>query len=155
MIISGTFSKLSFALYGQVVTPEPAPALLDRPISVPSAPQSRVPPSIHVATFSDPTTLAINLLKLVPEYEPDLPQVTRLMFCVKPNNDEWASSDFPYHGSPLEIAEDFDLELASDMASRLVSASEESITTFAERVKEALGPKARCLHYILTASITL
>ncbi|KIY73864.1 hypothetical protein CYLTODRAFT_152907 [Cylindrobasidium torrendii FP15055 ss-10] len=142
MIISGSFTKLSFALYGQVVAPEPPIAVSAyHPLSIPSAPRSLLPPSIHVAALSDPTTLAASLLKLVPDYEPDLPQVTRLMFCLKPNNDEWASSDFPYHGSPLDIPDNFDLELASDMASRLVNASKESMTIFAQRIKEALGPK--------------
>lgn len=142
MILKCSFQVLSFALYGETVSQPSPPPTLYEPIPIPTVDPLPLPDAIDPANAPDPTSLATHLLKMIPD-APPLSLVIRLMFCLKPTDDDWEDPAFPYHGTSLEIPEDFDLELAGDLISRPVrkETSEDAISTFAKSVGDLIGPK--------------
>jgi hypothetical protein len=145
MIVKGPFQSLSLAIYGETVSesateippyvPKPLPAVEPRPLSQ----------AVDPSRMLDPTTLAKQLLSLIPD-SPPLALVIRLMFCLKPTNDDWDLPDFPYLHADLEAEfTDFDLEAALLCTAKPVrdDISYEALSAFATKVAESVGPKVR------------
>lgn len=133
---------MSMAIYGEVVTDATAsvtpytPGLLQLPDPV------SISPALDLANASDPTCLARQLLALIPD-PPSLNLVIRLMFCLKPPNDDWDLPEFPHLYSDLNEEDmDIDLDSAFRCLSRPVAedASVESLQRFAEKIADAIGP---------------
>ncbi|KAH9927088.1 uncharacterized protein BXZ73DRAFT_49012 [Epithele typhae] len=136
MIIKGAFESISMAIYGEVASELPAAPKTYEPRPLPSLSSSPLPPALDPANSRDPTQLARKLLKLIPD-APDLELAIRLLFCLKPHNDEWDLPEFPHIHSDLdEDVPEFDLEKALDMTKRPVSddISSEVVSRFAEKV---------------------
>ncbi|KAH0587983.1 hypothetical protein H2248_006727 [Termitomyces sp. 'cryptogamus'] len=141
MILKGKFTKLSIAIYGDVVSDVPPKERHEaRPLpSVEPVPLSK---AIDPSSSSDPTFLAKKLLALMPD-APPLPLVIRLMFCLKPSNDDWDLPDFPYLHADLESLDDEELsiEAINDLLSRPVhdEVTEEELSAFAAKVAECIS----------------
>ncbi|KAF9236224.1 hypothetical protein BU15DRAFT_89269 [Melanogaster broomeanus] len=142
MIVRGDFESVSMAIYGEISS-EPALAVtsytpgllqLSDPVSI--------SPALDLAKAPDPTYLAKQLLALIPD-APPLNIVIRLMFCLKPPNDDWDLPEFPHLYSDLSEEElDIDLDSAFRCLSRPVADDIplESLQRFAEKVADAIGP---------------
>ena len=142
MIVRGDFESVSMAIYGELVadaTPSATsytPGLLQLPEPV------SISPALDLANASDPTCLARQLLALIPD-APSLNLVIRLMFCLKPPNDDWDLPEFPHLYSDLNEEDmDIDLDSALRCLSRPVAedVSVEALQRFAEKIADAIGP---------------
>ncbi|OBZ70476.1 hypothetical protein A0H81_09740 [Grifola frondosa] len=136
MIVRGNFQFVSMAIYGDVVSEMPSPSLVYELKPLPSVEPIAIAPALDPANSRDPTNLARQLLRLIPD-APELPLVIRLMFCLKPSSEDWDLPEFPYlHPDLDEEAADFDLEKAYNLTSKPVPdyASHEQLRQFAERV---------------------
>jgi hypothetical protein len=147
MIVKGAFQSISIAIYGEIVS-EPAaevPAYEPKPLpTVDPRPLSR---AVDPSSMLDPTRLANQLLSLIPD-SPPLSLVVRLMFCLKPSNDDWDLPEFPYLHADLDAADtepQFDLETALLCTAKPVrdDISYESLSAFATKIAESVGPKVR------------
>lgn len=141
MIARGTFQSVSMAIYGDVVSEMPPPSLTYEPKAIPSFDPIPLSNALDPSNFRDPTRLALQLLELIPD-APPLSLIIRLMFCLKPSNDDWDLPEFPYLYADLD--EDFsDLEKAFRLTSRPVAdtTSHASFARFSEAVARSLGPK--------------
>ncbi|KAG8218983.1 hypothetical protein J3R82DRAFT_4726 [Butyriboletus roseoflavus] len=152
MIVRGDFESVSMAIYGEVVTDAIAsvtsytPGLLHLPEPV------SVSPPLDLANAADPTCLARQLLTLIPD-APSLNLVIRLMFCLKPPNDDWDLPEFPHLYSDLNEEDmDIDLDTAFRCLSRPVAedASVESLQRFAEKIADAIGPMDDTQAYLVS-----
>lgn len=145
MIVKGAFTKVSMAIYGDIVsdaTPEDSPPSYT-PSSLPTIEPTPLAPAIDPANSDDPTQLAKQLLDLIPD-APPLALVVPLMFCIKPSNEHWDLPEFPYLYADLdEDVADFDLEKACELTSTPVAddVSYEILQRFSDRVADAVGPK--------------
>lgn len=143
------------AIYGDVASELP---------SFPTSPTSHIPavlppltptplsPVLDPANSADPTTLTCNLLSLIHD-APPLPLVIRLMFCLKPTNDDWDLPEFPYiHPDLAHDPDDFDLDYAYELTGQPVAddISLEVLQRFADRVVEAIEPKVRAQYEYAT-----
>ena len=143
MIVKGAFESVSMAIYGDVVSEMPPPSLTYEPKAIPSFDPIPLSSALDPSNFRDPTKLALQLLELIPD-APPLPLVIRLMFCLKPSNDDWDLPEFPYLYADLD--EDFsDLEKACRLTSRPVAdtTSHASFARFSEAVARSVGPKVK------------
>lgn len=105
-------------------------------------------PALDLAISLNPTALAEQLLGLMPSPTP-LPLLVRLMFCLKPEEEDWDNPDFPYVYSSFEATlSDDDVENeVFDLGSLVQSVSKplkddvspESLTEFAGKMKDLLG----------------
>jgi hypothetical protein len=135
------------AIYGDVlgerletVEYEPKPLKLLSPIPL--------FPALDLAISPSPTALAEQLLRLMPSPTP-LPLLIRLMFCLKPEEEDWDNPNFPYVYSNFETAlndddfenEVFDLESLVQSVSKPLKddISAESLTDFAGKMKDLVG----------------
>lgn len=147
MIVKGDFTKLSMAIYGDVASELPSSPSYHvpqagEPLSVTPLPLS---PALDPANSADPTTLTRSLLSLIPD-APPLPLVIRLMFCLKPANDDWDLPEFPYlHPDLDDDPVDFDLDYVYEMTGQPVADDVplEVLQRFADRVADAIEPKVR------------
>ncbi|THV08220.1 hypothetical protein K435DRAFT_3799 [Dendrothele bispora CBS 962.96] len=145
MIVKGQFDALSLAIYGDVVSEsQPSSEGLTHK-TVPANEPIPLSKALDPANAEDPTSLATNLLSTI-EDAPPLSLVTRLMFCLKPANEDWDDSRFPYLFADLEqacAAEEFTLDVAVDVLHRPVSDSipEDILTKFVECISATIGPK--------------
>ncbi len=143
MIVKGSFECLSMAIYGEVVSDNaPTPATYE-PRPLPSVSPVALTPSLDPANTRDPTQLARQLLKLIPD-APELELVVRLVFCLKPSNEDWDLPEFPYlHPDLDEDVAEFDLEKAFRLTTRPVpdNVSSEAVSRFAEKVARCVHPK--------------
>ncbi|SRR6266576_4514506 len=142
MIIKGDFQKLSLAVYGNVISDiTPAPVYNSKPLQLPEpVPLTK---AVDPANSSDPLTLARTLLLLMPE-SPSLSLVIRLMFCLKPSNDDWDHPDFPYLHAYIDRDDTaFDLESVVQNLSRPLpeDTTIEALEAFATRLADLIGPK--------------
>ncbi|KIJ69801.1 hypothetical protein HYDPIDRAFT_171781 [Hydnomerulius pinastri MD-312] len=151
MIVRGDFESVSMAIYGEVVSDTPSattsytPGLLQLPDPV------SISPALDLAKASDPTQLARQLLALIPD-APSLNLIIRLMFCLKPPNDDWDLPEFPHLFSDLNEDElDIDLDSAFRSLSRPVADGipVEPLQRFAEKVAEAIGPMDDTQSYLV------
>lgn len=145
MIVKGSFQSISMAIYGDVVAELPTRPTSYEPKHVPAVDPIPLNSSLDPASFRDPTRLADQLLQLMPD-SPSLPLIIRLMFCLKPANDDWDLPDFPYLYSNLnEYSDGSDFDQACSLTSRPV-ADDTPLTTlnnFAQKVAQLIGPKVR------------
>ncbi|KAI0340752.1 hypothetical protein BDW22DRAFT_1359560 [Trametopsis cervina] len=143
MVVKGPFQSVSMAIYGDVVSEKPSVPSTYEPKHLASLDPIPLHSSLDTSTFLDPTKVAKQLLQLIPE-APPLHLVVRLMFCLKPGNEEWDSPDFPYLYADLEeFSDDQDIEQASVLTLHPVAddTSESVLHTFAGKVAQAIGPK--------------
>jgi hypothetical protein len=141
MIVKGQFEALSIAIYGDIVT-DPPPVQKYEATALPSVEPTPLSRAVDPSNSLDPTLLAKQLLSLIPD-SPPLPLVVRLMFCMKPSNEDWELSGFPYLHADLngEVEEDFDLQTAIRWMYRPVrdDTPYESLSKFADRVASCIG----------------
>ncbi|KIK94846.1 hypothetical protein PAXRUDRAFT_33290 [Paxillus rubicundulus Ve08.2h10] len=140
MIVRGDFESVSMAIYGESELSSTGTSYIPGPLQLPN-PVS-VSPALDLAKASDPTSLARQLLASVPD-APSLNLVIRLMFCLKPPNDDWDLPDYPHLYSDLSEEEfDIDLDSAFHCLSRPVADNIqlEPLQRFAEKVADAIGP---------------
>ena len=155
MIVKGNFIKLSMAIYGDVASELPSTPSPYVPSDLPPLNPTPLSPALDPANSEDPTALTCNLLSLIPD-APPLPLVIRLMFCLKPANDDWDLPEFPYlHPDLDEDPDDFDLDYAYQLTSQPVAddVPVESLQGFADRVAGAIGPKVRIKIDVSTPSL--
>ena len=98
----------------------------------------------------DPSELARGLLTLIPD-APDLRLITRLMFCLKPSNEDWEERGFPYLFSDLEKdLDELNLDKAVETTARPVSDNieEDVLKYFAERLSDSV------MDYVSPSKIT-
>lgn len=101
MILKGAFECVSMAIYGDVVNELPPPQTTYEPKLLPTLDPIPVSNALDPANARDPTKLARQLLELIPN-APPLPLIIRLMFCLKPSNEDWDLPEFPYIYAELE-----------------------------------------------------
>lgn len=145
MIVKGKFEKLSMAIYGDLVIPE-TPTVqtyaartlrptLDTPLPLPDV--------VIPFKSEDPTRLAKELLALIPD-SPPLSLVIRLMFCLKPSDEDWEDENFPHLYADLDTDDEiFDLESVVHAISRPIpeDLGHDSLVKFAMRLADFVGPK--------------
>ena len=143
MIIKGEFEFVSMAIYGETVN-EAAPADAEYvTATLPVVQPTPVSEVLNPANSRDPSHLAKQLLALIPN-APPLPLVIRLMFCLKPENEDWDDPNFPYIHPDLDDPDlEVDLERVSKLTTRPVAddISEETLDRFAECVAESASLK--------------
>jgi hypothetical protein len=110
-------------------------------------------PALDPAISSNPTALAEQLLTLMPSPTP-LSLLIPLMFCLKPEEEDWDNPSFPYVYSNFGMAlNDDDIENeVFDLGSLVQSVSKplkddvsaESLTEFAGKMKDLLGSDVSC-----------
>jgi len=151
IIFQGQFKEVSIAIYGEVVVehtevseyePKPLPASAPIPLS----------PALDLANSVHPTVLAEQLLALMPSPAP-LALLIRLMFCLKPEKEDWDNPHFPYVYSNFEKTfggddienEVFDLESLVQAVSKPLKedVSAESLTEFVGKMRDLLGSDVR------------
>jgi hypothetical protein len=146
MIVKGSFDHLTLAIYGSLVS-HPPPVLTYQPTPTILPSPHPLSPHLDPAHAEDPTALAKSLLALVPN-APSLPLAIRLMFCLKPSEDDWDNPDFPHIYANLENdSEDYDLDSIVAILDRPIpeNASQESLDTFVERLIDFVGPPVSSL----------
>jgi hypothetical protein len=144
MIVKGKFDTLSIAIYGEIVLDSPSPVQKYESKGLPTVEPIPLSKAVDPSNSVDPTLLAKQLLSLIPD-SPPLPLVVRLMFCMKPSNEDWELPGFPYLHADLdgEVEEDFDLQTAIRWSYRPVQdgVSCDSLSRFAVRVASCIGQK--------------
>ncbi|KAI0722592.1 hypothetical protein C8Q76DRAFT_615436 [Earliella scabrosa] len=155
MIVRGTFESVSMAIYGEVVSDASVGPTVYESRPLPSVSPVSLAPALDPANARDPTQLARQLLKLIPD-APALELVIRLVFCLKPSNDDWDLPDFPYlHPDLDEDIPEFDLEKAFRLTMRPVpdNVSSETVTRFVEKVAQCINSKANSNQTYLIAGL--
>ncbi|KAI0677202.1 hypothetical protein C8Q78DRAFT_74512 [Trametes maxima] len=145
MIVKGDYEFVSMAIYGEVVSEVTTVPSRYLPRSLPGVTSSPLSSSLDPANSRDPTQLARQLLKLIPD-APDLELVIRLIFCLKPSNDDWDLPEFPHLYPDLDnTGAEFDLEQALRLTARPVpdDVSPETVSRFAEKVAQSVDLKER------------
>ncbi|KAJ7682303.1 hypothetical protein DFH06DRAFT_971102 [Mycena polygramma] len=143
MIVKGAFKSISIAIYGEIVSDSPPVLSAYEPKLVPSVDRRPLSRAVDPSSMLDPTRLATQLLSLIPD-SPPLALVIRLMFCLKPGNDDWDLPEFPYLHADLDAdMEEFDLETAVLCTAKPVrdGISYDALSAFATKVAESIGPK--------------
>ena len=142
MILRGKFEKLSLAVFGDVVVDGVPPSQEYHAKALPYISLSPLPLSLDPAKNADPTELARGLLRLIPSPDrPTLPLIIRLMFCLKPSNEDWDEPEFPHLYSDLGAdVFDLNLEKATEITARPVSdeVDEEALRDFAVNVGDSV-----------------
>ena len=142
MIVRGDFETVSMAIYGKPISDVPVASTSYEPQLLPVLDPVSILPALDLAKSTDPTRLARQLLSLIPDV-PSLNLVIRLMFCLKPPNDDWDLPEFPYLYSDLHEEDiDIDLDSAYRCLSRPVAddISGEALQRFGEKIAEAISP---------------
>lgn len=132
---------ISVATYGELVE-EPAIAEEYEPRPLPNPTPVYLSATVDLANSTTPTLLAEQLLSLLPVVPP-LYLATRLIFSLKPEDEEWDRDGFPFLYTDLDIdTEDIlDLETLVQSVSRPIrdDVSPESLSKFATRMHDSLG----------------
>ncbi|KAI6040458.1 hypothetical protein EDC04DRAFT_2894185 [Pisolithus marmoratus] len=142
MIVRGDFETVSMAIYGEPVSEVPSAVTSYEARQLPVIESTSLSPALDLARSSDSTRLARQLLSLIPD-APSLNLVIRLMFCLKPPNDDWDLPEFPHLYSDLHEEDmDIDLDSAFRCLGRPVAdeVSPEALMRFAEKVADAISP---------------
>lgn len=159
MIIRGDFEKLSLAVYGSPVTDTLLSATEYDLRPLPAITMSKLPLTLDPASSLDPTSLAQSLLTLTPkDNRPSLPLIARLMFCLKPSNEDWDEPYFPHLYSDLDTdALDFSLEKAAEMTARPVSdeVDESILRNFAINLADSVYEYVSALYYCVFSTACL
>ncbi|KAF5321891.1 hypothetical protein D9619_000594 [Psilocybe cf. subviscida] len=139
IIFRGDFESLSVAIYGETVADTPE---VDeyKPSQLPADEPIPLSPSIDLGNSFTPTSLAEQLLTLLP-VTPSLPLVSRLVFSLKPEQEDWDDPDFPYLYADLDDHSVLDLEGLVQSITRPIKddVSSESLVAFATRMHDDLG----------------
>ena len=154
MIIRGAFTSLTVAVYGDQMQPA-SEASEYEPRVLPHVEASPLSLALDPSRNADPTMQAKRLMKLIPN-GPDLLLLTRLMFCLKPQNEDWDEPSFPHLYSDLgQEFLDWNLERAVKTVSRPVSdqESEETIRDFALRVSDCIVSNVWIYHPLVTLKL--
>lgn len=136
MVVKGAFESVSMAIYGDVVNELPPLKNTYEPRPVPSLDPIPLSSALDPANARDPTKLASQLLDLIPD-APPLPLIIRLMFCLKPSNEDWDLPEFPNIFATLDqLPEDATVEDAYNFTSRSAADSDTTawFVEFAERI---------------------
>ncbi|KAI0089194.1 hypothetical protein BDY19DRAFT_889730 [Irpex rosettiformis] len=152
VVVKGSFERVSMAIYG-VVSSEmsPPPSSYEAKL-IPSVEPIPLYPPLDPGSHHDPTTLAYQLLELIPD-APPLPLIIRLMFCLKPSNDDWDTPGFPYLYADLDgYPEDSGIEQAMEVTRRPVAddALDVVLQSFSHKVAQALASKDENTAYFLS-----
>ena len=142
VIIQGQYEILSMAIYGDVIADTPDVREYE-PRPIPALFSASLPKTVDPSNSTEPTILAQQLLSLLPD-SPPLPLIVRLMFCLKPPDEDWEHPDFPYLYSDLDSEDEiYDIATLVQSISRPVKddISVNTLSTFAERITDFLGPK--------------
>ncbi|KAJ7167651.1 hypothetical protein C8R46DRAFT_1093694 [Mycena filopes] len=156
MIVKGAFQSVSIAIYGETVS-EPAPDPTSyEPRPIPVVEPRPLSKAVDPARMLDPTHLAKQLLTLIPG-SPPLCLVIRLMFCLKPSNEDWDLPEFPYLHADLNTEdeiESFDLDAALLCTAKPVrdDIPYEALSAFAIKVAASVGEKAYLVAKLLSVS---
>ncbi|KAK2465996.1 hypothetical protein APHAL10511_001637 [Amanita phalloides] len=157
MIVKGEFQRLSLAVYGDIVS-EPCPVPVYEPKPLPVLEHAPLSKTVDPANSLDPSDLARKLLQLIPD-SPSLSLVIRLMFCLKPSNDDWDHPEFPYLHAYIDSDDEaFDLEGIVQNISRPLpeDTTIDVLEAFAAKVADLIGPKdgdqAYCIAKLLNIS---
>lgn len=141
MIIRGGFTSLTLAVYGEIVLQTSQTDALYEPKQISHIEYKPISMTLDPSKSDDPTALAKSLLTLIPNC-PDLLLMVRLMFCLKPSNEDWEEPDFPHIYADLE-QEYFDLSLekAEKILSRPVSDAQsvDVIKEFALKIVDCIS----------------
>lgn len=86
---------MSVAVYGEVVNPVSAPVTSYSPKPLHNLELPNLPPEIDPCLSSGPTSISKNLLALDTN-SPGIDLITRLMFSLKPLDEDWDHPDFPH-----------------------------------------------------------
>ncbi|KAJ6515411.1 hypothetical protein C8R45DRAFT_208402 [Mycena sanguinolenta] len=150
MIVKGSFQSISIAIYGETVSEPTLDVPTYEPKSLPSVHPRLLSRAVDPSSMQDPTHLANQLLSLIPD-SPPLTLVIRLMFCLKPSNEDWDLPEFPYLHADLDAEPDIDLETAVLCTTKPVrdDISYESLLTFATKVADSIGPKSSDQAYLV------
>ncbi|KAJ6458661.1 hypothetical protein C8R47DRAFT_1162997 [Mycena vitilis] len=151
MIVKGAFNSVSIAIYGEIVSDSPPALSAYEPKPVPSVEIRPLSRAVDPSSMLDPTRLATQLLSLIPD-SPPLALVIRLMFCLKPGNDDWDLPDFPYLHADLDAdMGEFDLETAVSCTAKPVrdDISPDALSAFSTKVAESIGTKSSDQAYLL------
>ncbi|KAJ7129251.1 hypothetical protein C8R44DRAFT_776275 [Mycena epipterygia] len=157
MIVKGAFESLSLAIYGETVSEPASEITAYEPRSLPSVEPFPLSQAIDPSSMLDPTRPASQLLALIPD-SPPLALVIRLMFCLKPSNDDWDLPEFPYLHADLEAeSETFDLDAALLYTAKPVpdDISYETLSVFATKVAESVGPKSSDQAYLVAKLLSV
>lgn len=156
MIVKGSFSALSMAIYGDVVIDTPPVIKNYEPQSLPALEPTPLSRAIDPANSADPTEVAKQLLALIPD-SPPLSLVVRLMFCLKPSNEDWDLPDFPYIYADLDTqtGDEEDLEAIFEIVSKPVrdNTTDEALEIFAARIANYPKVSVLVLHIVLSTKI--
>jgi hypothetical protein len=138
IIFRGDFKVISVATYGEVVE-EPSIAEEYEPRPLPNPTPVYLSATVDLANSTTPTLLAEQLLSLLPVVPP-LHLATRLIFSLKPEDEEWDRDGFPFLYTDLDIDTE-DLETLVQSVSRPIrdDVSPESLSKFATRMHDSLG----------------
>ena len=142
LIIQGQYERLSMAIYGDVIT-DAQEVREYEPRPIPALNSVSLPKPVDPSNSTEPTILAQHLLSLLPD-SPPLSLIIRLMFCLKPPDEDWEHSDFPYLYSDLDSEDEiYDLATLVQSISRPIKddISVDTLSTFAERINDFIGPK--------------
>ncbi|KAL4076344.1 hypothetical protein J3A83DRAFT_4411043 [Scleroderma citrinum] len=151
MIVRGDFETVSMAIYGEPISDTPMASTSYQPRPLPVLEPVSISPALDLAKSTDPTHLARQLLSLIPD-APSLNLVIRLMFCLKPPNDDWDLPEFPHLYSDLHEEDiDIDLDSAYRCLSRPVAddISGEALQRFGEKIAEAISPMDNTRSYFI------
>ena len=133
------------AIYGEVVSDSHASPSNLQPRPLPTVTAAPLSAALDPANARDPTQLARQLLKLIPD-APELELVIRLVFCLKPSNEDWDLPEFPHLYPDLDnLPADFDLETALSLTTRPVpdDISSKAASQFTDKVAQCVSPKVR------------
>ncbi|PPR02660.1 hypothetical protein CVT24_002143 [Panaeolus cyanescens] len=144
VILKGSFETISLALYGEVVTnTEKVRDEYSISKSLPLVEPSPLPMSVDPGNSNEPWALAEKLLGLLPVV-PSLSLVTRLIFCLKPQSEDWDEPNFPY--LYVNLDEEVDFPSIQSVVELLCRPIQEDITAetfikFAETVDTLIASK--------------
>jgi hypothetical protein len=145
VIFQGAFESVSLAIYGDLVTEKPTLQLTYQPNPLPVVENTPLTGSLDPANAKDPTSLAKQLLELIPE-SPSLAIVVRLMYCIKPSDTDWEHPNFPYLYVDLaKDTPDFALEGAVKLTAEQISdeLTPDQLSQFTDKVSNTVGPPVR------------
>ena len=142
VIIHGQYEYLSMAVFGDVIA-DAQNVRKYEPRPIPVLNSVSLPKSVDPSNSSEPTMIAQQLISLLPD-SPPLSLIVRLMFCLKPPNEDWEHPDFPYLYSGLDSEDEmYSIATLVQSISRPVKddVSVDTLSTFAERITDFLEPK--------------
>ena len=143
VIIQGQYEYLSMAIFGDVIADIQKVQEYEARPSIPTLNSISLPKSVDPSNSTEPTMIAQQLISLLPD-SPPLSLIVRLMFCLKPPNEDWDHPDFPYLYSDLDSEDEmYSIATLVQSISRPVKddVSVDALSTFAERIIDFLEPK--------------